>query len=243
VPISIVSFAIAPAEARPGDLVTLAWQAVAQAVEVWRLAPDGRLAEAWTVPVSGTLTVPVPAEQRYRLDFLLTATAGGSSASALVSTRVLCPDDWFFSGGPPECPASPPHLTAMAAERFERGLMLWTQYDDRIYILYSDGAAPHWDVLANAWFPGQLESDPALVPPTGLYQPVRGFGVAWRTGHVSPAQVVRDRLGWATEPEFEISGGAFQCDAGPSYSRCYLTGPGGAVYALEPERSGWRVLP
>lgn len=241
-PISIVYFSVQPAEVRPGQPVLLAWQVVAEQIALWRLSADGRLAEAYDVPLSGTLTVAAPAEQRYRLDFLLTASAGASTASATVSARVLCPDDWFFANAPADCPAGPARQTTLAAEHFERGLMLWTQFDDRIYVLFADGTTPRWDTFANGWFPGQPEDDPDIVPPAELYQPRRGFGVAWRTGYVSPAQVVRDRLGWATEPEFEITEGYFQCDAGPSYSRCYVTGPGG-VYVLEPERSGWSVLP
>jgi hypothetical protein len=241
-PISIVRFTIQPAEVRPGEAVTLAWEAVAEQATLWRVSADGRLAELFAVPVSGTLVISIPPEQRNRIEFALFATAGASTAQATVSARVLCPDAWFFANGPPECPAGPAHATLMAAERFERGLMLWTQYDDRIHVLYNGGAMPRWDTLANGWFPGQPEDDPALTPPAGLFQPRRGFGLAWRTGYVSPTQVVRDRLGWATEPEFEIANGYYQCDAGPSYSRCYLTGPGG-VYVLEPERAGWRLIP
>jgi hypothetical protein len=241
-PISILRFTIAPTEVRPGEPVTLAWEAVADQAALWRVSADGRLAELFAVPVSGTLVITTPPEQRNRIEFALFASAGASTAQAAVSARVLCPDDWFFANGPAECPAGPAHATRMAAERFERGLMLWTQYDDRIHILYDDGTTPRWDTLVNAWFPGQAEDDPALTPPAGLFQPRRGFGLAWRTGYVSPVQVVRDRLGWATEPEFEIPNGFYQCDAGPSYSRCYITGPGG-VYALEPERAGWRLIP
>jgi hypothetical protein len=242
VPISIVHFAVEPVEIRPGQPVTLTWQVVAEQAILWRIGADGRLAESFAVPLSGTLTLATPPEQRNRLDFDLYATAGASAAQATVSVRLLCPDDWFFPNGPAECPAAPARATLVVAEHFERGLMLWTQFDDRIYVLYSDGAAPRWDSFSNAWFPGQPEDDPSLAPPPGLFQPRRGFGVAWRTGYVSPVQVVRDRLGWATEPEFEIASGFFQCDAGPSYSRCYLTGPGG-VYVLEPERSGWSIRP
>jgi hypothetical protein len=127
----------------------------------------------------------------------------------------------------------------MQLQPFERGWMLWTQASDRIYALYADGRSPRWDAWSNAWFPGQPETDPSLTPPPGLYQPVRGIGVAWRTGYVSPSEVVGARLGWATAPEAAVPNPRFQCDSLPKYSRCYFTGPGGAVYVLEPERSGW----
>jgi hypothetical protein len=109
--------------------------------------------------------------------------------------------------------------------------------------LYADGSAPFWDVMPNGWFVGQPEDDPTIVPPPGFFQPRRGFGLVWRTGYVSPTAVVRDRLGWATDPEAELPSGRWQCDAAPSYSRCYVTGPGGATYVLQPERSGWGLWP
>lgn len=43
---------------------------------------------------------------------------------------------------------------------------------------------------------GEQESDPSIVPPAGLYQPIRGFGKLWRTN-----PHVRDGLGWAIAPE------------------------------------------
>ncbi|MEP7358175.1 MAG: hypothetical protein ABI847_13100, partial [Anaerolineales bacterium] len=122
----------------------------------------------------------------------------------------------------------------------EHGLMIWSAYQDRITILYAEAGSPRWDAQSNAWFPGQPENDPSLVPPAGLFQPVRGFGLLWRTGTTSFGQGVRDRLGWATEPEQSYTGSA-QCDSASKYNHCYLTGPGGSVYVLEPEHSDWKV--
>jgi hypothetical protein len=240
VPISIVSFSISPQEINPGQSVTLSWEATGQVTTLYRLDALGRLAEFFNVPMTGSLTLPTPAGQRSRVDFMLFTSTGGSTASASVSAAIRCPDVWFFANPPALCPASPPNTGAMAAERFEHGLMLWTAYLDRIYILYGDGTTPAWDAQSNTWFPGQPESDPSLTPPAGLYQPVRGFGALWRNGYVSPSQVVRDRLGWATEAESALSG-SIQCDSAPKYNRCYLTGPANVVYVLEPERSAWKL--
>jgi hypothetical protein len=130
----------------------------------------------------------------------------------------------------------------MQAEHFERGLMLWTQWNDFVYILYGDDQfSPRWDARQNAWFPGLPESDPNIVPPPGYYQPVRGFGVTWRDEQATPGFRVRDRLGWATDQEFSINDAAYQCDSAPKYNTCYITSPGNAVIVLQPERSGWHV--
>jgi hypothetical protein len=50
---------------------------------------------------------------------------------------------------------------------------------------------------------------------------------------------VRDRLGWATGPEFALST-AYQCNSAPKYNTCYLQGPDGVI-VLEPERSAWQL--
>lgn len=242
-PIAILAFSIAPAEVRAGQPVTLTWQATAQTLTLGRLAADGRLIEPVAVPLSGTLALTVPAEQRGRVDYALVAGAGASTAQAVVAARVLCPVDWFFANGPVECPGGPARGTGLAVERFERGLMLWTELDDRIYILYGDGAAPAWHSVGNAWFEGQALDDPALAPPAGYFQPIRGFGLAWRSGPLTGILTPRDRLGWGIEPEAALAGGQLQCAEPPNAERCYLTGPEGRVYVLEPQGAAWRIQP
>ena len=94
-----------------------------------------------------------------------------------------------------------------AYQRFERGTMIWVDVDDvynparSILVLYDDGTFTRY---ADTWDEGQAVSDPRLAPPEGLYQPVRGFGKVWRD-----VPGVRDRLGWAVEPE-RGSHGAYQ---------------------------------
>jgi hypothetical protein len=54
---------------------------------------------------------------------------------------------------------------------------------------------------------GDPESDPTLTPPQGLLQPVRGFGLLWRS-----EESLRQALGWAlsTEAGFEGTAQAFE---------------------------------
>ncbi|MBM2850284.1 MAG: hypothetical protein HW418_3226 [Anaerolineales bacterium] len=242
VPPAIISFTISPTEIRPGESVTLTWSAVAEQVTLWRLDAQGRLSEFFTAPISGTRVFTTSETLRNHIDFALFATSSANTAQAFVSAKITCPDSWFFPDPPASCPASPPHDTLMQAEHFEHGLMLWTQWNDFIYILYADDQfSPRWDARQNAWFPGLPESDPNVVPPPGNYQPVRGFGVAWRDEQATLGFRVRDRLGWATAQEFSVSDAAYQCDSAPKYNTCYITGPGNVVIVLQPERSGWYV--
>jgi hypothetical protein len=62
-----------------------------------------------------------------------------------------------------------------------------------IFVLYRNGP---WQRFDDTWTPDQPESDPAFIPPAGLYQPIRGFGKLWREN-----VGVREQLGWALAPE------------------------------------------
>lgn len=239
-PAAILFFTISPQIIDPGGSVTLTWQATGQIAALYRQEPGGPLTDMRDVPLSGTLTLQAPDSLRNRVDYALYAGAGSYSASATVSAVIRCPDKYFFPNPPAGCPSGPGTLQPMAAEHFEHGVMVWVSGENAIYILYSDGISPRWANVPNQWTQGQPESDPSLVPPAGLYQPVRGFGMAWRANGPTLGQYVRNRLGWATEPETALTGGS-QCDTTPKYSNCFISGPGGITYWLKPEFSGWQV--
>jgi len=86
------------------------------------------------------------------------------------------------------------HDTAAAVEPFEGGLMLWRQDMGEVYALLSVGG--DWYAVTDTWTPEQPDRDPAIVPPVGRFQPIRGFGKVWREN-----QWLRERLGWALQPE------------------------------------------
>jgi hypothetical protein len=66
-------------------------------------------------------------------------------------------------------------------------------YQKTILVFYNDG---RFEKYPDTWTESEPDRDPSIVPPAGLYQPIRGFGKLWRTN-----AAVRDRLGWATAPE------------------------------------------
>jgi hypothetical protein len=96
------------------------------------------------------------------------------------------------------CASEAGQTVDMAVQPFERGLMFWRQDERQIYVLQEDGS---WHAHADTWAEGQPDRDPALVPPKGLYQPVRGFGVVWREELDGPEAPV----GWATAPEHSFA--------------------------------------
>ncbi len=95
------------------------------------------------------------------------------------------------------CPVGAPPVTqsiASASQVFERGLMMWIQGNPSfIYVLFSDGTylrfADTYDSNVDPISAGET-------PPSGLLEPVRGFGKIWRN-NVN----VKGNLGWAVGQE------------------------------------------
>ncbi len=89
------------------------------------------------------------------------------------------------------CPQGSVTSATSAEQAFERGTMIWLS--GPIYVLYSDGRLQQYTDTFNA------SVDPASggeSPPSGLIEPVRGFGKVWRNN-----PDVRSGLGWGVAAE------------------------------------------
>jgi len=116
-------------------------------------------------------------------------------------TPIDLPSISTFPACPP-LPAPSEVQTPAAVQHFEHGLMFWLQDRAEIWTLIASPLEDqfYWRVLPNLWSESQPESDPNLQPPPGRFQPVRGFGAAWRLGGGSYGPQ-RDDLGWAIDEE------------------------------------------
>jgi hypothetical protein len=88
----------------------------------------------------------------------------------------------------------------VAEEKFEHGHMFWLGPVQQIWVLAENEDDPTrgiWTVYDDTFVEGQLEIDPTIKPPAGMFQPERGFGKLWREN-----PEIREALGWATESEF-----------------------------------------
>lgn len=237
--LSIEYFTTDSASVRPGDNVRLFWSTRgATRARIYRLDAAGERIWRWDVNPSGDLTVTTRGADRDVARFLLEVEGGGTTVEQTLLIPLSCPETWFFDPAPDSCPVAPPQLSLQAEQTFERGRMVWVQALDRIYVIFEDGRLPTWAQFPDNFEEGEPDRDETLVPPPGLEQPIRGFGLVWRTN-----QRVRDRLGWATTPEVSFEG-MYQADsAEPSVATMYLRLRDGAILALDAFNEQWEVLP
>lgn len=188
----IESFSAEPEVVNPGAAVTLAWDVRGTGgVTIEQQVPGIRTPEMVVNARSpqGSATVYLPDYAAYSVTFMLTTSDGGNTAFTTVG--INCPYTFFFGAGD-GCPASPAVEIQAAYEPFEGGYMVWRGDTRDIFVHYEDGTA---EVYADANY-SVLPGPGAEVPPLDRVVPSGGFGRVW-AGH----QSVRDRLGWALEPE------------------------------------------
>ncbi len=240
----IISFEVTPAQADPGDTVSLRWEAVGDRAV---LCPSSRYVlftsdDCREVSLSGAQAYVIPQNVNGNpyIEFLLTVSAASSTMTQQTQVAMKCRQRWFFSNETQAgvCPLDPIHSHA-AAQHLEHGSMIWLKEAGRYFILEDRNVAPG-DIRR----PLTTLSDPLdivrntegeVMPPAGLVAPTSGFGLIWR-GDVSQSSGFRDQLGWAFQPEFGYQA-TYQCDdATPSGGRvwqtCYLNAPDGQIIAL-----------
>jgi hypothetical protein len=201
--------------------------------------------------------VTVPTEARGAIGYFLYAHANEQVETAMVilplSAERGCAYEWFFGSAEYEykplleCPTSAPIEIRPQVQRFEKGLMLRLEgsvLGEEAWLVTlvpnEDGSySLGFQQVLDAWSPGMPETDPALTPPAGLFQPSRGFGMLWR-GEIEhhpmggPETLNGEEvLGWATGPVFEYDA-VYQCHAGTHgrATSCFMSGPDGTVLPM-----------
>jgi hypothetical protein len=202
-------------------------------VQIYQLTSEGEREQVWKMGRTGTLEVTTREDDTVAVQYELVIGDETNSLTQIVSVAISCVINCSDVSGAFSASAI---STDAAQQTFERGVMIWVGAERRIYVLYDDQASPAWAAYPDNFNDGQQESDPSLTPPTGLMQPVRGFGLIWRS-----EAGVRDRLGWATLPEVgytaQIDGAA--TDAG---NVTYISSQEGGAFALSGQGQNWQRL-
>ncbi len=239
----IVYFAATPEEVSPDEPILLFWSSQnGTEAAIYRRDENGTPGRTWAVALEGSLTVTAEAIGRSEI-YVLAVTNGITTVEREVRVKVTCPFTWFFAPGPEDsCPQNEPVVSLAVTQEFERGRMIWLAANDQIVVLFNDfptspnESNPAWLLVADPFIEGSPESDPSIQPPSGLFQPVRGFGEVWRN-----MSGVRDRLGWATSSEIPFMSVTQSGRVGED-EQLYLTNQLGEVIALIPDGQGWLVV-
>jgi hypothetical protein len=235
---AILYFRSSVEEADPGDTVVLEWASTgATKAILCRIPPSYHMPQSgWDVDPTGTFAYQIPSDERnWTVVQLYVFDEAENYAVASLTILLRCLDPWFFSPAPDVCPTAP--IVSQAAEQhFERGTMIWVKELDRIYVLYEDINSPKWQAFPDDWDESLPESDPSIVPPEGLQQPIRGFGLVWRQN-----PTVRERLGWAVDREMGFET-IVQHTTLYKYNSTYLRALDGNIYHLGPEQSSWEKI-
>jgi len=235
----ILYFEASVTEADPGETITLAWRSEGGTkATLYHLLQSGQYSRFWEVAPTGSMHYTIPDEARNWEGFVLYVyNDADQQARADLTIYLRCPDAWFFSPPPDICPSGPALFTDGAEQHFEHGLALWNRSEDRIYVLIDHGLSQSWRAFEDTWEESMPESDPALSPPGGLYQPIRGIGRVWREEFG-----IREQLGWALGPEVGY-GTAIQRTSRFKYNDTYIKALDGGVWKLGPEGGSWHYLP
>lgn len=245
----VISFTVVPTTThRLGEKISATWQAQGTRATlcptIWGSGGPVEQAPACSdVPLAGTKSITTDEKSLEWSGLQLRVTTGETSDRSVVEIHVGCQGfrDWFFSNAPLVCPQAAAIHSPAAAQHFEHGLMVWVKQPDTFYIFYETNQV--WpprvfeEIRAPYGFrPGASPNNRVgETPPRGLYEPVSGFGQLWR-GEFEGVQNVRQRLGWATEPEFSFNS-SYQCAMAlfPRLWDCYLGIPDGKVLVLRPD--------
>jgi hypothetical protein len=142
---------------------------------------------------------------RHWHDYELTAYNNtGATITRSLTVRFRCASSFFFATTSRLCPNGPAQSSWAAEQVFEGGRILWLEngslvgenYKGQplIFVLYSQSNS--WEIYVDTWNSTEPDSDPSIAPPTGLVQPIRGFGKVWRNNPKAQKQ-----LGWALAVE------------------------------------------
>jgi hypothetical protein len=200
--LAILSFTVTVEDIADGKRLTFSWDTTGATRATLISGTSQRFPQRWEVGPNGTYEVELESTGYNNPPMgLIAYDAWGNKVSETIRAEWPCEYAYFFDPAPEACPLYEPSATWAAEQPFENGRMVWLEEvrgetfvtQRQILVFYNDGK---YEQYQDTWTEGQPESDPSIVPPPGLYQPIQGFGKLWRE-----TTSVRDKLGWATVPQ------------------------------------------
>ncbi len=236
-PPEVVEFSADRNDLTEGESIQITWETRnATEISILWLGAGGTMDGLSGIdPESGTATITP-----YGSPILLEVQNDIGSAKAELSLDIQCAHAWvpdLADAREGRCP-EPAQTTWAAQQPFERGFMIWMEFNQTIYVFYDQGEIKTYATYPDTFEEGKdLEQDPGIVPPSGRYQPIRGFGKVWREN-----PEVRTQIGWATAPEsgFETWQQRYQA-IGINNVVIWMKDFNSTVYELYPLGQTWEV--
>lgn len=170
---------------------------------------------------SATLTAtatPTPLlEQTVTVEALQTQAAQVEATQTIVAQIAACPVDtqgefvdlWRKYQEQLGCPRQASPVGGFFAEQpFEHGFMVWSQLLDLYVVLVGDPQSGSMWIIRQSevtWPMNMSGGSCEANPPSGLFQPVRGFGGIW-----CAKPDIRNAIGFGIQPERGVSNDLFQ---------------------------------
>ncbi|HLY28317.1 MAG TPA: hypothetical protein VKQ72_18360, partial [Aggregatilineales bacterium] len=154
--LEIQYFTTDSSSAKPNDKITLFWAVKGtEKATIYRLDASGKRGQVWNVGRSGTLDVQTRPQDGNIQQFLLTIGGGDNLVQQTLAISVGCTQVWFFDPQPDGCPGSDAVASTEVQQPFERGMMLWVQAQNRVFVLFNDGQQPAWATYPDEFKDGQ----------------------------------------------------------------------------------------
>ena len=194
----------------------------------------------WNVGPDGSQRIETRESDRGQLDFVLSIGEGALSVEQTLSVAMACPVMWFFAPSPEECPDAEAEENFIIEQEFQRGRMVYTARDNRVYALFNDGLSPSWIAFENRYNPDvdpELDENFERAKPPGFFQPIARLGFVWRGN-----DTVRNRLGLGLNAEIAYQGFIQTSTLNVGEDSTYISSTDGTVLQIIGDGDSWQII-
>ncbi len=149
-----------------------------------------------------------------------------STPSASTPVATACQKTLFFSSAPLDICVGVVNKIQAAFQTYEHGFMVWLADSGDIWVFINAGSRSPWLHLQQNDYAGF--SDNVLAAPSGLVQPINGFGRVWANVRGVNQAHLKDELGSATAAEVSYTA-TWQFYGAASVMNTYIAMPDGRI--------------
>jgi hypothetical protein len=202
VPPQILSFTTTATTVAPNASITLSWNTSSESARIEVQNSQGAVVQSFNVVSTGSLPVSVPGNLGRQVIYRLVAIRGGVEIGFSLPITIQCAATWFFGNefAPPNagCPTGPQVSGPGAFQPFERGFMLYINFNSQNVIYGAQNQDVRYAAVNNGW-DGTTTYNCFGTPSGGLLAPANMFGWAFCNSN-APNSSWSAAIGFATQP-------------------------------------------